>query len=270
MSISKQTRTSLGLVALVAAGWISYRGAVAIAGPSFSSVADAHRDRIEAQVRHLPAIARQVQALPPLEEDRVNHSGAPLMMSHDEFSNVTVLHAEDLAVTDQLGFVAYRLSSRTLNECAALVRQGHDPIDTTNPGAALSTPYGEYAAHLFKVCEAARTLLVVRTAEYLRPTDAVEADAGFVPDLTVCAEGADAGTVPTTPEDRYVFAGGEIKAEILVFDLESGRYEGGYRVHVRSLPRERQAWPAQNLVDALRDAARDGLERYVPGSRVVR
>ena len=65
-------------------------------------------------------------------------------------------------------------------------------------------------------------------------------------------------------ESPQVFRGGFIRAEILVFDLDGARYEGGFRIEVASSPRVTGS-VVEDLRTKLSAAIADGIKKHVPG-----
>lgn len=67
-------------------------------------------------------------------------------------------------------------------------------------------------------------------------------------------------------ESPQVFRGGFIRAEILVFDLDGARYEGGFRIEVASSPRVGTGTVVEDLRTKLSAAIVDGIKKHVPGA----
>ena len=251
-------------------------GVAGCCGPDLDEVIKQHKPAIEAKIATLPSIRDQVMKLPALEADRVTHTGAPMILALTAEGNTSMCHAEDLQSPEELGFVWGRVDhTGLLNECASVARRGHAVFNAANPDRMLSRPFGFTAETMFEECEAVTTLLVIRTVAFVQPGAAEPAGSAFVPDLSICDPGAtpggsDAG-VPeagTSKEVRLRFAGGRIRAEVLVFALEGARYEGGFRVEATSSPRVKGSGVSADLSDKVSAAIVAGLKEHVPGATV--
>lgn len=243
-------------------------------GPDLEELIEQHRAPIEKKLVHFASIQKQVVALPALDQDKVTYAGPALTLGFDRPGNAGVAYAEDLAHPEELGFVPCRMNSTScLNECACIVRKGHEPFNPANPDALLSRPFGFSAESTFKQCEAMEVLVVLRTVEFVEPTTPVAAAASFEPNAAICdpkGEMVDKKAPPGSKddEDRMIFSGGRIRAEALLFSLASGEYLGGFRVEATSSPRIRNTNVQGDLEDNLKKAIAAGFRKHVPNATV--
>lgn len=245
-------------------------------GPDLEEVIRDHKAAIEAKLASFPSIRDQVARLPKLDADSVTPTEAHLVLALDgsSTSSAALVHAEDLANPEELGFVWGRVeSSGALNECASIARRGHEAFNPGNPNNSLSRPLGFTATSKFEACEKVTTLLVIRTSAFVQPSAPELAGSAFVPDLSICdpvaGARADGGASDANAtESRWRFSGGRIQAEILVFALNGARYEGGFRVEAVSSARLAGTNVEADLVGKLRRAIVEGVKAHIPGATV--
>jgi hypothetical protein len=224
--------------------------------------------------------------MPRLEADEVRHAGPPLVLEWSSVrlpvGNAAFVHAEDLEVPDELGYVYARLEkSDVMSDCASIVRRGHRVFDPAKPTSYVSIPLAFLAVDHFEACEAVQTLLVVRTVELTRPSVPAPVASGFVPEPGRCRPPASASAAPSAPPaasaapaatlpvgTHHAFEGGRIRAEVLIFSADDGAYEGGFRVEASSAARVYGGDADHDLRSRLREAVAKGLERWVPGTQL--
>jgi hypothetical protein len=282
MSLSSISRAGRG-----ASRWLLFAAPAvcllsACCGPDLDETIKAHKPAIEAKIATIPGIRDQVLQLPPLDADRVTHSGPAIVLDlakpDSDGANTSLCYAEDLQNQEELGFVWGRIkNSAVLNECASIVRRGHEAFNPANPKGLLSRPFGFTAEMTFKRCEAVTSLLVVRTIEFVQPGAAEPAGSAFVPDLSICQPAAssvpsetDGGVAEAgaAKELRLRFGGGKVRAEVLVFALDGARFEGGFRVEASSSARIKGTDVQSDLADKLRAAIAAGVKQHVSGATV--
>lgn len=161
-----------------------------------------------------------------------------------------------------------------LNHCASALHRGHLAYDPAHPEYALLAVDLTEARERYPRCAGFRFLFAIRTLELLRPSTPVAAQAPFVPvDATLDLDSFPAEEAPkpapvpakqrrrrgkarpvavveeATPperslapvvtgshdtETRYLFDGGFVRAEVLVFELPAGTSRGGLRFSAQS------------------------------------
>jgi hypothetical protein len=265
-----------GLAVATAACW----------GPSLDEAVAEHGPPIEAKLAVWPKIREKVATMPRLEADEVRHEGPPLVLEWSSVrlpvGNAAFVHAEDLEVPDELGYVYARLEkSDVMSDCASILRRGNRVFDPAKPTSYVSIPLAFLAIDHFEACEAVQTLLVVRTVELTRPSAPLVVASGFVPEPGRCRPSASASAAPLPPAvasaapagtlpvgTHHAFEGGRIRAEVLVFDADDGAYEGGFRVEASSAARIYGGDADHDLRSRLREAVAKGLERWVPGTQL--
>jgi hypothetical protein len=278
-SMRRSSRSAWGsLPVAVVAAWVG----AGCCGPNLEEVIKKHQPAIEAKIVPLASIRDQVVRIPPLQEDTVTHSGAPLTLAlanvETNPANTSLCYAEDLKSPEELGFVFNRIENTgSLNQCASVVRRGHEVFDPATPDDLLSRPFGFSAESMFKRCEAVTTLLVIRTLEFIEPGTPEPVNSAFTPNPSICAPsastqlaGPDSGASDSASpnEIRLRFGGGRLRAEVLVFALEGARLEGGFRVEAASSVRVTGSNVKSDLADQLRAAIAAGLKAHVPGATV--
>jgi hypothetical protein len=144
-------------------------------GPDLQEVRTKHSKAIEAKMASLSPIREQVRTTARTSRDMIQIPAGPVVTSLAsvtvEGENTAVCYAEDLADPLELGFVWRRLpGTGLLNECASVAVRGHEPYNPAYPPFTLHRPLGFSAESLFKRCEAVRFLFVIRTFEFVEPS----------------------------------------------------------------------------------------------------
>jgi hypothetical protein len=227
-------------------------------------LADKYRSAIEGKLAAWPILAKQLRDLPPLAEHGLAGAHALVVdtfTAHDQMPNAALCYAEDLANPDELGYVWARLpDTGRLNHCASFLHRGHLAYDPAQPETRLQRVSLAEGKWRYPQCAGYRYLLVIRTLEFLEPSAASAATEPFVPvtstqDLDApppskslpkaktekpAARPAEAEpevveklmpvrSTGTRKEMRYLFEGGFLRAELLAFELPTGKLLGGVR-----------------------------------------
>jgi hypothetical protein len=234
----------------------------------------AQRPAVEQNLAALPKVAEQVRGLPPLENEGgpgpLTFAVDAFVGAHAPATG-SLAYAEDLADPDELGYVWGRLDDAgALNQCASLLHRGHLAYDPAQPAQTLLALDLREAQERLPRCAALRFLLVIRTLEFLQPSVPVQATRPFVPiiktlDLDAVpaeppppppvkkarrgrrpvpapapppAEASDEAPLLTPTADwgeiRYLFDGGFVRGEVLLFTLPAGELLGGARFDAQS------------------------------------
>ena len=223
-------RKALLALALVLAG----------CGPYIDEVNAAHRGRVEAKLEQVHAVGKALAAQPPLAEDRLPLPKAQLGYgwSATKPANAAFIYAEDFASLDELGWVYGRAKNVNLvQRCSSLLHTEREPWDPGDPDTAPHPGFGFEAGKIFEACENLEYLFVIRTRAFAKPSEArrhqpvvaAVGDAGRESDA-----GPEAGTSGDSQSRDFDFDGGYLDAEILVFELASARFMGGFRFQVES------------------------------------
>jgi hypothetical protein len=222
---------------------------------------------VASQVRGLPPLAED--RVEPLSDIVLAGFSGP-----DEPATAALSYAEDLADPVELGYVWGRLDKTgALNHCASLIHNGHLAYDPAQPKHGLRALGLTEAKAWLPDCARYKYLLVFRTLEFTKPSQVTLATRPFAPlkstadsepttpppalaatkksrrpsTATVQAVAAGSGrpgpdAAVLLPEEsspgkkitRYMFEGGQIRAEVLVFALPSAKLLGGFRVKAQS------------------------------------
>jgi hypothetical protein len=161
-----------------------------------------------------------------------------------------------------------------INQCVSMIHRGHLAYDPAEPKHPLKSAGVTEAKKWYPDCARYRYLLVIRTLEFIKPSSATLATRPFVPmnnaidtvpvapvpapspmppkrsrrgaATSAPASQRDAGVAPDAtvlmPEEasaskkvtRYMFEGGSVRAELLVFSLPSAKFLGGFRFSAQS------------------------------------
>jgi hypothetical protein len=269
------------ILALVSSGIVG-------CGPNLEQVRESHSKAIEAKMAQLPSIREQVRTLPRTDRDWIQMpAGAVVVnlgLSAVAGENATISYAEDLADPLELGFVWRRIPRiGLLNECGSVVRRGHEAFNPCLPMTTLPRPFAFSAESLFNRCEAFRYLFVVRTFEFVEPSQPTKTSAsastapttpsspafkrdGGLSDAAAPTD-ADAGA-SSASEDRYWFDGGYIRGDVLGFELASGRALGGFGFVASNSPRVEGLDVGTELLLRFRSVVLDGIRKNVTGATV--
>ncbi len=196
------------------------------------------KPKVEPKLAKLAAIREAAKVAPPVTTDAVVVNGPPLRVatySHDRITNVAIEYLEDLADLQALGNVPFRIpTAGIMNRCAAVLethREPYNPAFTDVP--AESSWYT--AEDVLKYCDTARYLFVIRSLAFTLPSPVREFQ-GICPTLAADAGVSDAGAADGGAADDkcHVFTGGYLRADVLVFDIDSGKQLGGFRYAVEN------------------------------------
>ena len=256
------------VLALSAVAWLGCQGTK----KSIEALESRYGPAIERNLAAWPAIEKALRNQPPLAQDGLVGEHAfvvDALVSSDKAANATLCYAEDLASPDELGYVWGRFpGTGALNHCASLLHRGHFAYDPAQPDSRLAGKSLAEARWRYPRCADDRYLFAIRTLEFLPPSAATQASEPFVPiaqtlDLDTRLPAAAPAREGKTlmPEQRteakkvtrYLFEGGFLRAEILVFELPSAKPLGGFR------------FSAQNTVevDGTDDEIRSDFARQV-------
>ncbi|MDI1444569.1 hypothetical protein [Polyangium sp. 6x1] len=196
-------------------------------GKDLKEVLAEHRAPVEAKLAKVKALKEQARALPAVSSDVVHVAGGPapvLSFSGGTVGvNAAIAYLEDLDNLAELGNVPYRAAATgTINRCASVLATHREPYDAAHPQLSPPSMSSYRADDVLELCEALRYLLVVRSLAFVEPSDPRTSTTCSPFDAGVEDGGAaDAGTC-------HRFGGGYLKADVLVFDVESGRHLGGF------------------------------------------
>lgn len=216
---------------------------------------DAHREAAEERIRQIDAIAEMIESIPPLEEDGLSVDGpAPdfrirLSLFDDENPdcNGRVVYVEELGpdATEPDLFLDLQ-PTRWLFNTRSLLETGRHPPNEYHPDGLVPAEV-DHIRPLFETTEGLRYLLVMRTGTEVPP--AISGSDGFTP--------------------------GVILGEMLLFDVTTEDYLGGFRVNAMSSEevyvRSGGSLPAQDylnsdLLEQLRLAIRAQLGQLLPAA----
>jgi hypothetical protein len=196
-------------------------------GKDLKEVLAEHRAPVEAKLAKVKALRDQARTLPAVTSDAVHVTGGPAPVVSFSSStvgvNAAIVYLEDLDNLAELGNVPYRVpASGGVNRCASVLTTHREPYDSAHPQST-PPPMGTYRADdVLDLCASLRYLLVIRSLAFVEPSEPRTSTACSLVDAGTDAGGAaDAGSC-------HRFDGGYLKAEVLVFDVESGHYLGGY------------------------------------------
>ncbi|MDC3961102.1 hypothetical protein [Polyangium jinanense] len=196
-------------------------------GKDLKEVLAEHRAPVEAKLANVKALKEQARALPVVSSDVVHIAGGPapvVSWSGGTFGvNAAIAYLEDLDNLTELGNVPYRVpATGTINRCASALATHREPYDAAHPQSAPPTISSYRADEVLDLCQALRYLLVVRSLAFVEPSDPRASTACSLYDAGAGDGGAgDTGTC-------HRFDGGYLKADVLVFDVESGSHLGGF------------------------------------------
>jgi hypothetical protein len=128
--------------------------------------------------------------------------------------------------------------SGQLNRCASLLHRGHQAYDPARRAEALHVLNLKEAQLNYAACAGIRYLLVLRTLAFVAPSSPKPATRPFmaITSLEEDNPNFDSEIDPqlASSHSYLTFAGGHLRAEVLVFDLETRRLVGGARFTVES------------------------------------
>ncbi|MDI1479755.1 hypothetical protein [Polyangium sp. y55x31] len=196
-------------------------------GKDLKEVLAEHRAPVEAKLAKVKALREQARSLPAVSSDVVHIAGGPapvLSWSGGTFGvNAAIAYLEDLDNPTELGNVPHRVpATGTINRCASVLATHREPYDAAHPQMPPPTMSSYRADEVLGLCQSLRYLLVVRSLAFVEPSDPRTSTACSLLDAGASDAGAsDAGTC-------HRFDGGYLKADVLVFDVESGHHLGGF------------------------------------------
>jgi hypothetical protein len=221
-------------------------------GPYMEDVSKEHRPRIEQKVLAVQAIGHDA-AVQPLAASESLTGGADVRAA-------LVLYLEDFRELSELSAVYARASaSRLFPDCVALVRTEHRAWDARKPDTLPSVGRGYSAAPRLETCERAPHLFVIRTAAFAKPSEPKYAPSA------ASAKSADAGS----PSGEYVFEGGFVGAEVVVYAIEGARRLGAFRIEAENSDRVRGITPddlESDLRSSLDRALAEGVRARMPNA----
>ncbi|MDI3283473.1 hypothetical protein [Polyangium sp. 15x6] len=203
-----------------------------IFGKDLKEVLAEHRAPVEAKLANVKALKEQARALPAVSSDVVHIAGGPApVVSWSGGTvgvNAAIVYLEDLDNLTELGNVPHRVSATgTINRCASALATHREPYDAAHPQSAPPTMSSYRADEVLDLCQALRYLLVIRSLAFVEPSAPRTSTACSLYDAGVGDGGAgDAGASDAGTCHR--FDGGYLKADVLVFDVESGSHLGGF------------------------------------------
>ncbi|MDI1428981.1 MULTISPECIES: hypothetical protein [Polyangium] len=196
-------------------------------GKDLKDVLAEHRAPVEAKLANVKALREQARALPVVSSDAVHIAGGPAPVvawgSGIAGVNASIAYLEDLDNLAELGNVPHRIAATgTINRCASVLTTHREPYDAAYPQSAPPTISSYRADEVLDLCEALRYLLVIRSIAFVEPSAPTTSTACSLFDAGTDDGGAaDAGTC-------HRFDGGYLKAEVLVFDVETSSHLGGF------------------------------------------
>ncbi len=207
--------------------------------PSLRDVVERHRKECEQKMAALQEVGLRVASLPKLAEDRVELAAPP-----PEFdSNALLLPAEDLPTLENAPRYPLRLEANIewFWTALSLLRKSRESLDSDKS---------------IEPSEAEKPLLRLKSLRYVLAIRGVEYVAAGVRDL---------GFVP-----------GRYAAEAHLFEIDSRKHLGGFRIEAQSSERVTVAILGGNsaadleadLAKNAREAIRASLEKFAPGSRL--
>lgn len=207
-------------------------------GKDLKEVLAEHRAPVEAKLAKVKALREQVRSLPVVSSDVVHIAGGPapvLSWSGGTFGvNAAIAYLEDLDNLTELGNVPHRVpATGTINRCASVLATHREPYDAAHPQSAPPTMSSYRADEVLGLCQSLRYLLVVRSLAFVEPSEPRTSTACSLLDPSAGDAGAaDAGASDAGAGDAgttcHRFDGGYLKADVLVFDVESGHHLGGF------------------------------------------
>ncbi|MDC0748219.1 hypothetical protein [Polyangium mundeleinium] len=206
-------------------------------GKDLKEVLAEHRAPVEAKLANVKALREQARALPVVSSDAVHIAGGPAPVvawgSGIAGVNASVVYLEDLDNLAELGNVPHRVpASGKINRCASVLATHREPYDAAYPQSAPPTMSSYRADEVLDLCQALRYLLVIRSIAFVEPSAPRTSTACSLFDAGAGDGGAgDAGASDAGADDAgtcHRFDGGYLKAEVLVFDVESGSHLGGF------------------------------------------
>ncbi|WP_153819273.1 hypothetical protein [Polyangium spumosum] len=197
-------------------------------GKDLRDVLAEHRAPVEAKLAKVKALREQARALPAVSSDAVHIAGGPAPVLAWKAGavgvNASIVHLEDLDDLTELGNIRHRASlSKTINRCASVFATHREPYNAAYPRLTPPPPMSSHGAdEVLGLCQALRYLLVIRSLAFVEPSDPRASISCSVGDA-----GADGGNASAS-ETCHRFDGGYLKADVLVFDVETQRHLGGF------------------------------------------
>ena len=193
-------------------------------GRDLKDVLAEHRVPVEAKLAKVKALRDQARSLPAVTSDAVHVTGGPApvvpLLAGIRGVNAAVVYLEDLDNLAELGNVPYRVpASGGVNRCASVLTTHREPYDAAHPQITPPSMGSYRADDVLDLCASLRYLLVIRSLAFVEPSD---------PRSSTACSALDAGTGAADAGSCHRFDGGYLKAEVLVFDVESGQHLGGY------------------------------------------
>lgn len=209
--------------------------------PSVDEVVVKHRAEVERTFAALSALDKQVQSAGEMSEAQVERPQVPLFLEKPDSDedNAIFVYAEDLAGSSDAVQVR-TIDSLPLMHCRSLLKEGK-AFKSTVVSPSIAKGY-------LSACARLRFALVIRTRELKLPQEA---------------------------RGENQFVSGVYRADVLVFDLLSGKSLGGFPVEAKNKPEvtvlSGENQPQRLLVnlegtfyEALRSAARTAFPGSLP------
>lgn len=202
-------------------------------GKDLKDVLAEHRAPVEAKLAKVKALREQARALPAVSSDAVHVAGGPAPVLGWKGGtvgvNASIVYLEDLDDLAELGNVPHRASlSGTVNRCASVLATHREPYNAAYPRLTPPPPMSSHSAdEVLGLCQALRYLLVIRSLAFVEPSDPQASTSCSMGDAGADAGSADAGSAAVA-DICHRFDGGYLKADVLVFDVESQRHLGGF------------------------------------------
>lgn len=225
------------------ATWIFWASALMFAGcESAADVIVAKRAGVERTFVRLQALAPVAQSTPPVEAPSLAARDVPLVLEGPG-ANTLLVYAGDLQKPGVMDATAHlrSLDSLPVLQCGSLLGTGQYFGDT------VARPMPSVVGSHLEACASARYVLVVREQHYAPPELSLETKS---------------------------FTRGRYEADVLVFDLSTGKALGGFPVRATNDDRvslldgdaDHRRRLISNLESQVYDAIRAALQRNVPGS----
>ncbi|HVK67901.1 MAG TPA: hypothetical protein VM694_25750 [Polyangium sp.] len=246
-------------------------------GKDLKEVLAEHRAPVEAKLANVKALREQARGLPAVSSDAVHIAGGPAPVvawgSGITGVNASVVYLEDLDNLAELGNVPHRVpATGKINRCASVLATHREPYDAAFPQSAPPTMSSYRADEALDLCEALRYLLVIRSIAFVEPSAPRTSTACSLFDAGTDDGGARDGGAADA-ETCHRFDGGYLKAEVLVFDVESGSHLGGFgfvaensaAVDVTNDRTNVKAAVTANFHDNIEEALKAAARKALPG-----